>query len=724
MLSHAAKCPACGSELTPNARFCNTCGATIAASGAATAVTGPTMALSGPPAPTSAGELPAGTLLGANRRYRIERSLGRGGFGQTYLASDLQLKRQCVVKRMLLDPAWGAPEQQLARDNFVREAELLANLATPGHANIPEIYEYLADSACLVLKYIAGRDLGELSGALRPTKAIEYVRDICSALEYMHSRVPPVLHRDIKPANLLLANNGQVWLIDFGLSRSAPLQPAAQGTPAGASLVLGTLGYTPPEQWQGAAVAESDIYALAATLHTLLTGHVPTFTAADLPGLLAGSLGAFPPAHSLNPAVDRRVEALIQRGMAFDPARRPSAREFLHELNRILQPAAGGSRIITPTGQSIAALPELARWCATNWYEACEWLQGNLADVIETGFLDAYTAKKVREARSRHRRDLNAALDLVIELLDPATPRSASVRVMPEPIDFGGLAPGGPPVPRQITVENTGQRYLALTIKGEGWLCAGGPTPASQIELQLLPGGMQAAVVYALAVPAGATGKLSANLLISSHNGLSDRSPAQASLPRWKAPWAASPTTPMQPAASGPAGKSRYLPYKTGLASAPTRTLKKSQSGNLLILLALVFMVYACAVMVRNSNRSLHDSAGLGTPQARQIIATVPAPPEIAPTAATGIVVPALQPAPTPSAEPATPTEPERRQARITGAQVLNIRAEPRASSADIGDLLPDSVFELTGEESAGWYRIRAGATEGWVNGRYVEILP
>ncbi|HYF64196.1 MAG TPA: SH3 domain-containing protein, partial [Herpetosiphonaceae bacterium] len=78
-------------------------------------------------------------------------------------------------------------------------------------------------------------------------------------------------------------------------------------------------------------------------------------------------------------------------------------------------------------------------------------------------------------------------------------------------------------------------------------------------------------------------------------------------------------------------------------------------------------------------------------------------------------------PAEPPSAEP-LPGAP--RQARVANAEVLNIRAEPSAASADIGDLYRDSVVELTGEERAGWYRIRAGAAEGWVNGKYIEILP
>ena len=541
-------CPKCNQPLSPDARFCSRCGESIPLRDPDAAVAGPavsTIALR-PQAPRialPAGELPAGTLLGAGQRYRIERALGRGGFGQTYLASDLRLRnRKCVIKRMLVDPAWSAADERTARANFRREADLLAELDEPGHPNIPEIYEYLEDETCLVMKYIEGKSLSE--GGLSLGRILDSVRDICSALEYMHSRVPPVLHRDIKPANILLGDNDRVWLIDFGLSKSAPLQSV--GLSSAATMMAGTLGYTPPEQWQNAAVPQSDVYALAATLHTLLTGYTPPFTPDDLPDLIAGARGAFPPARSLNSVIDRSVELLIQRGMATSAADRPTAQQFLADLKQILRtigarPPHGnrhGSRITTPNGEGISTTEGLARWCVDNWQEAREWLQGQLADVIETSFLDAQLAKSVRKARSTYPDDANAALDFVIGLLDPNFQRSWAIQFAPNPVDFGSLAVGGDPVSRTVTIKNTGQRYISLHLRGDDWLRLSNPraTPG-KVLLSLLPGAEQRIVLYANPKDKRVGGRLSAQLAVTLQNGATEILAATASLPHWKTLW-------------------------------------------------------------------------------------------------------------------------------------------------------------------------------------------
>jgi serine/threonine protein kinase len=541
-------CPNCGQPLKPDARFCSGCGASIALTNPDAAVAGPvasTIALR-PQAPRvalPAGELPVGTLLGADQRYRIERSLGRGGFGLTYLARDLRLtNRKCVIKRMLVDPAWSADDERTARANFRREAELLAELNDPGHPHIPGIYEYLEDEACLVMKYIEGRSLNE--GGLSPGSILDSVRDVCSALEYMHSRVPPVLHRDIKPANILLGDDEWVWLIDFGLSKSTPLQAAA--LPTAGTMMAGTLGYTPPEQWQSAAVPQSDVYALAATMHTLLTGYEPPFAPADLPDLISGAKGAFPPARSLNPAIDRRVELLIQRGMAASAADRPTAQQFLAELKQILRtpgsrPAASiqhGSRIRTPNGDHIRTTQGLARWCADNWLEAKEWLEGNLPDVIETSFLDAQLAKSVRKARNSYPDDPNAALDLAINLIDPGYERAWAIQFAPNPVDFGSLAVDADPVARTVAIKNTGQRYISLHLRGDDWLrLSNSRATPGEVLLSLLPGAEQRIVLYANPEKKRVGGRLAARLAVPLRNGVTETLAASASLPRWKTLW-------------------------------------------------------------------------------------------------------------------------------------------------------------------------------------------
>jgi ATP/maltotriose-dependent transcriptional regulator MalT/tRNA A-37 threonylcarbamoyl transferase component Bud32 len=279
----------------------------------------------------------AGTTLGPQARYRIERRLGRGGFGEAYLAYDIQLDRPCVVKRLILDPTWSPEDQQRVLRNFQREARLLATLNTPGHPSIPEIYDYLAESHSLVIKYIAGQSLGRLldqqPSPLPVDQALRYVRDICSALVYMHTRTPePVLHKDIKPDNILLDAAGRIWLIDFGLARTTPM--LAPSIAVEDSQIAGTLGFTPPEQWQGAAEPRSDVYALGATLHMLLTNYQPARS--ELAAMMQGLGAGLPPARQLNPAVSPAAESLIQRALALHVTDRPTAQEFLDELEAML----------------------------------------------------------------------------------------------------------------------------------------------------------------------------------------------------------------------------------------------------------------------------------------------------------------------------------------------------------------------------------------------------
>jgi serine/threonine protein kinase/Tfp pilus assembly protein PilF len=291
---------------------------------------------SGPPPVRGIG-LPSGTLLGYQDRYRIDRPLGKGGFGEAYLAYDQHLGRPCVVKRMTVDPNWSQGEQQQAQYNFQREARLLVTLNTPGHPNIPEIYEYLAENHCLVMKYITGRNLAQVmqeqGGALPVEAALRYVRDICSALTYLHSRTPePVLHRDIKPDNVLLDTAGRVWLVDFGLAKAAP-QRADLGRMDTSSLA-GTLGFTPPEQWAGASEPRSDVYALAATLHLLLTSYQPTRT--EVLAMLRGDGPGLPPVQQLNRQVPMAIEQLISRAMRYQASERPTAQEFLDVVESAL----------------------------------------------------------------------------------------------------------------------------------------------------------------------------------------------------------------------------------------------------------------------------------------------------------------------------------------------------------------------------------------------------
>lgn len=254
-----------------------------------------------------------GVLLGGGR-YRVEGQLGRGGFGEAYLAYDIKMRRPCVVKRLIRPPGCSRNRWQQLRASFRHEAEALVQLNTPGHANIPEVYTYLERPCCLVMKYIQGYSLADLlrkrDAPFPELEALRYIRDVCSALIYMHSRVPqPVLHRDIKPSNILLDATGRIWLIDFGLATALPSDSSSV-----ALEVSGTPGYTPVEQWCGMAVPRSDVYALAVTLRQLIT-----------PG---GDAEAR--------TISTEIAELLRRATTLECEGRPSAEEFGAVIDAVL----------------------------------------------------------------------------------------------------------------------------------------------------------------------------------------------------------------------------------------------------------------------------------------------------------------------------------------------------------------------------------------------------
>jgi len=251
-------------------------------------------------------------------RYRIEKQLGQGGFGAAYLAEDIKLKRGCVVKQMRI-PSGTPPKQvQLFQANFEREASLLAQLNQPGHPNIPEIFDYFSDETgnYLVMKYIEGQSLQDVIDqnpeGIPWREAVRYIIDVADALNYMHSHhgEEPIMHRDIKPDNILRGNDNRVWLVDFGLAKADPVEDSGD---INASMAAGTLGFTPLEQWLGEAVPASDVYALGATLHHLVTGRHPKqpFGGEFNIHKLKELHGVFPPVREINKNLPKELEALI-----------------------------------------------------------------------------------------------------------------------------------------------------------------------------------------------------------------------------------------------------------------------------------------------------------------------------------------------------------------------------------------------------------------------------
>ena len=204
--------------------------------------------------------------------YEIVRTLGQGAFGHTFLARDLRGDRQVAIK--VLDTRGRADRK--AYELFKREAEVLGAVR---HHGIPEVYETFQDiwlgapSAFMAMEYIEGVSLAQVIEEKRTLDGATVVHvflELLGILDYLHSRVPPILHRDIKPSNIILRPNGFPALVDFGSVRRVFLSPEESG-----STIAGTYGYMPYEQYMGQAAPSSDLYATAATFLHLLTGRAP-----------------------------------------------------------------------------------------------------------------------------------------------------------------------------------------------------------------------------------------------------------------------------------------------------------------------------------------------------------------------------------------------------------------------------------------------------------------
>ena len=253
-----------------------------------------------------AGPLEPGTVL--QGRYAIERLLGGGGMGMVYLARDQRLaNRPCAIKEMV-DHFIDQAQRIEANEYFAREADTLAQLK---HQAIPAITDRfeLANRHYLVMEYVEGRNLEEELAArgepLPEGLVIDIARQLCDVLAYLHGLEPPMIYRDMKPSNVMLNPNGRVVLVDFGIARL--FKAARKGT------MIGTLGFAPPEQYQGLVDPRSDIYSLGATLHYVLTGRDPE----KFPPF------SFPPVRELRPAVSSNLAGAIDAALAYELDGRP-----------------------------------------------------------------------------------------------------------------------------------------------------------------------------------------------------------------------------------------------------------------------------------------------------------------------------------------------------------------------------------------------------------------
>ncbi|HEY7667126.1 MAG TPA: Stk1 family PASTA domain-containing Ser/Thr kinase [Actinomycetota bacterium] len=262
-------------------------------------------------------------------RYRLEARIGSGGMAEVYRGFDTTLNRTVAIKVLL---------PQFARDagfveRFRREAQAAARMNQP---NIVGVYDSGSDDETqfIVMEFIEGRTLADFmsqGGSLSPMQAVEVAEKICDALAYAHAR--GVIHRDIKPANIMVTRDGEVKVMDFGIARIVAGPETAPQT----SAVLGTAAYISPEQAQGQGVdGRTDIYSLGAVLYEMLAKR-PPFVGDSPVSVAYKQVNETPePPSAHNPDVPPRLDAVVMRALAKNPANRyQGASEFEDDLKRV-----------------------------------------------------------------------------------------------------------------------------------------------------------------------------------------------------------------------------------------------------------------------------------------------------------------------------------------------------------------------------------------------------
>lgn len=255
---------------------------------------------------SSEGHLQPGTTL--SNRYLIQGVVGVGGMGAVYRARDLHFPS--VVKFVAVKEMVNQARDPLVREtivkNFEREANLLATLSHPA---IPRIHDYFTQNerSYLILEFIHGKDLetllNETEGFFSQDQVIGWGIELCDVLQYLHEHRPEaIIFRDIKPSNIMINQHNHIVLIDFGIAKH--FQSGEKGT------MIGTEGYSPPEQYRGEATALADIYALGATLHHLLTRQDPRLE----PPFSFGER----PIRQTNPAVSVELERVINTALQYN----------------------------------------------------------------------------------------------------------------------------------------------------------------------------------------------------------------------------------------------------------------------------------------------------------------------------------------------------------------------------------------------------------------------
>ncbi len=273
-------------------------------------------------------------------RYRVGRTIGRGGMGLVLEADDATLGRKVALKMLKEEIA----EDPTTIERFRREARIAASLSHPGIAHVYDFAEEDGESF-IVMELLDGKDLHQViqeEGKIIPERAAEIAARVAEALDHAHTR--GAVHRDVKPGNIFITASGDVKVTDFGIAQAAGSAPLTM-----TGSFLGTPTYLAPEQINGGkAGPESDVYSLGCVLFEMVTGRPPYEAEGALGTAMAHTNSPVPSASELEPDVGPELDKVIRRALQKDPAHRfGSAGQMADALAKVpgVAPAAGTATI-------------------------------------------------------------------------------------------------------------------------------------------------------------------------------------------------------------------------------------------------------------------------------------------------------------------------------------------------------------------------------------------
>ena len=241
-------------------------------------------------------------------KYKVIAQVGKGGMSIVWLALYEKVNKQWAIKEVKKS---GAKNSEIIKQNLITEAGILKRL---NHPNLPSIVDIIdkKDTYLIIMDYVEGRTLKDIldeQGPQSQEDVVNWAVQLCSVLQYLHSRNPAIIYRDLKPANIMLRPDGRVILIDFGTAREYKEGQSEDTTH------LGTKGYAAPEQYGGDSAtqtdARTDIYNLGATMYHLVTGKNPTKPPYELK-----------PIRQWDPSLSTGLEKIILKCTEIDPENR------------------------------------------------------------------------------------------------------------------------------------------------------------------------------------------------------------------------------------------------------------------------------------------------------------------------------------------------------------------------------------------------------------------